>query len=72
MKTLVDKQDPVRDGMKRQWTRCKECGNVAYYDFVPYSLSNPIRTLPCGHGLTIRFDEAVDFITAVQAAEEKT
>lgn len=36
-------------GHERQWVKCKTCGNVAYYDFVPYTLSSPIMTLPCGH-----------------------
>lgn len=60
---------PPTSGFERQWTRCKQCGNVAYYDYQPHSLSNPVRTLPCGHGLTIRFDEAVDFIDKPPATE---
>lgn len=53
---------PLKQGMARQWVRCKQCGKVSYYDYQRHSLSNPVRTLPCGHGLTIRFDDAVDFL----------
>jgi hypothetical protein len=34
---------------KRQWVKCNRCGWVGYYDYTPYSLSNPIRTLGCPH-----------------------
>lgn len=51
----MSKQIPeIRKGYQRQWTKCRTCGHVAYYDYVPYSLSNPIRTSPCGHGITER------------------
>lgn len=36
-------------GCKRQWVCCKHCSWVGYYDYVPYSLSNPIMTLGCSH-----------------------
>ncbi|KKN88311.1 hypothetical protein LCGC14_0248730 [marine sediment metagenome] len=68
--SIVDKQTPVTSGYKRQWTRCKECKNIAYYDYIPYGLGNPTRTLPCGHGLFLRFDEAIDFITEEDAIKE--
>ena len=58
----------VQRGEKRQWTRCLTCGNVAYYDYVPYGLGNPVMWLPCGHGLTVRLDQAVDFISEDDAA----
>lgn len=45
----------LSQGKNRQWVKCKECGNVAYYDYVPYSLSNPIMIPPCGHGITQPF-----------------
>ena len=54
-------------GYKRQWVRCNQCRRVAYYDYVPYSLSNPIMTLPCGHGLTERMDKAATYISADEA-----
>lgn len=53
---------PVR-GYKRQYVRCKECKNVAYYDYIPFSLSNPVMTQPCGHGLTLRPNEKWDYIS---------
>lgn len=40
-------------GKKRQWVKCNKCGKPAYYDFTPYSLSTPLMTMPCGHGLGI-------------------
>lgn len=39
---------------------------VMYYDYVPLSLSNPVRTSPCGHGLTER-DLGCDSISADEA-----
>lgn len=56
----------VRKGYQRQWLRCRTCGNVAYYDYLPYSLSNPIMTTPCGHGTTLR-DLGCDAINADEA-----
>ncbi len=60
---------PIVEGYKRQWTRCKECGNVAYYDYVPFSLSNPVSWLPCGHGISQKIHEAADYITADEALQ---
>lgn len=50
-------------GYRRDYCACKQCGLALYYDYVPYSLSNPIWVLPCGHGLTLRFNEATRAIT---------
>jgi hypothetical protein len=58
---------PVKKGYNRQWVKCKECGAPSYYDYVPYSLSNPIKILPCGHGLTEKFSKTVYFIDADEA-----
>lgn len=52
----------LRPGYRRQWVRCRECQRVAFYDYIPYSLSNPVMTLPCGHGLTIPFRDAVHYL----------
>lgn len=41
--------DPPFRGWVRDWVRCKKCGGVYANDYQPYSLSNPIRTLPCHH-----------------------
>lgn len=57
---------PVAKGYQRQWIRCRTCGVVMFYDFVPFSLSNPIRTTTCGHGLAER-DLGCDPISADEA-----
>ena len=61
---------PVPKGMKRQWVRCKDkkCKRVFYYDYVPYGISNPIMTMPCGHGIGAGFNNAVVRISADEAA----
>lgn len=41
----------IEQGYQRKWLQCKECKKVYYYDFVPYSLSNPIMYTDCGHSL---------------------
>ena len=56
----------VRRGMKRAFVACKQCESVAYYDFVPYSLSNGVACLPCGHGLTTHFANTIRTITEKQ------
>ncbi len=62
---------PPISGYKRRWCKCNECGEIFYVDFVPYSLSNPIRWLPCYHGLgghwnsiqtTVTEKEAIKFL----------
>lgn len=58
---------PIPSGMKRAWVECKTCGRVAYYDYIPYGLGNPIMCLPCGHGLGQRFSDSVRDITADEA-----
>lgn len=72
MPTIVERVPVAKLGWNRQWIRCKKCRNVVYYDYFPGTLSNPIRMLPCGHGLGIRLDVAVDFISAEQAGKEPT
>lgn len=62
-----DKLPPVLSGYKRGWCQCKQCGLVAYRDFIPYSLSNPVLALPCNHGLGLRFDQATKTITEEEA-----
>lgn len=39
---------PLEAGYSRSWYLC-HCGAEMYSDYVPYSLSNPIVTTPCGH-----------------------
>lgn len=40
---------PLAPGYKRDWYQCKVCGFQMYMDYVPYSMSNPVVTSPCGH-----------------------
>lgn len=55
----------VPKGYIRQWVRCKRCKGVFHYDYRPYSLANPIMTMPCGHDfyssntVDIAADEAI-------------
>lgn len=46
---MAVKINPVANGYVRSWLRCRECGSVSYFDFVPYSLSNPVTWTRCGH-----------------------
>lgn len=53
----------IPKGKKRQWIECNH-GNVYHYDYVPFSLSNPITTIDCGCRLhkdtkCITADEAI-------------
>lgn len=43
-------------GYVRCYEQCVKCGRVYYRDYVPFSLSNPILTLPCGHGVGQRWE----------------
>lgn len=54
-------------GYERSWVACKVCSNIAYYDFIPYSLSNPTLTLMCGHQGGQKFSDAVDYVTEDEA-----
>lgn len=54
-------------GYKRTFEQCRTCDRVYFRDYVPYSLSNPILTLPCGHGLTERHETRVRTLPADQA-----
>jgi hypothetical protein len=57
--TSLKGEPPLRPGYKRVYEQCKQCGRVMFRDFVPFSLENPIMTLPCGHGATQRHSERV-------------
>ena len=54
----------IRKGYVRKFVRCKTkgCGRVFYYDYVPYSLSNPIMTMPCAHGIGGRIHQTTRVI----------
>lgn len=45
----LTKIPPVAKGYQRQWLRCRICRSEQYYDFIPYSLSNPILVGVCNH-----------------------
>ncbi len=63
----MSKAAPIPKNHKRQWLRCRECSCVAYYDYVPFSLSNPISWMPCNHGVGQK-DMGADRITAAEAS----
>lgn len=54
-------------GFKRMFVRCKKCRVILYLFYQPNSLGNPVYTLPCGHGLTERFENVTIHITEKQA-----
>jgi hypothetical protein len=51
--TLWNNQWPpiMAPGWKQKWLKCHVCGCLQYYDYIPYSLSNPIMWSACGHDL---------------------
>lgn len=57
---------PILRGYKRQWLRCRRCKRVQFYDYKPFSLSNPIMTTACGHGAAER-DMGCDRISDEEA-----
>ena len=66
----IDLFDPPTQGYTRKWLQCKTCENVYYYDYVPYSLSNPIMWLPCHHNAPGRqLHDSVNELTAEQARD---
>lgn len=48
-KRKMNRKHPPRSGYSRSFVKCSKCGNKSYYDYIPYSLSNPVITTPCGH-----------------------
>jgi len=50
-KRVVNKRSSLPDGYERIFKKCPKCKERFYYDFIPYSLSNPVLWLPCGHDL---------------------
>ena len=57
----------VPKGYERTWVRCKRCRRVAFYDYIPYSLSNTIMSMPCGHDVGQSFHAATESISADEA-----
>ena len=66
MKTFA-MPDPPSAGYKRQWVKCNTCDLPAFYDYVPYSLANPIKTMPCRHDIGRKFHEATTGISEEEA-----
>lgn len=66
----------VTSGYKRQWVKCKICGNVSFYDYVPYSLSIPIMLPPCHHRMNdqeqIKEVEALVVLNPPESTEPST
>jgi hypothetical protein len=54
-------------GYCRAWLKCKECGNVYFYDYTPYGLGNPVTWLPCGHSTGRRVVDCSVRVTEFQA-----
>ena len=57
----------VERGRKRGWRKCNDCGDVAYMDYTPFSLSTPITTLPCGHDTARRLSDATTTVDEKEA-----
>lgn len=64
--SALDSIQPVAQGYKRAWLRCRACGNPTFRDYVPYSLSRPIIALPCGHW-SVERDHGCDSISEIEA-----
>lgn len=47
------KLPPVSKGYRRNFVQCKQldCDRVYTWDYVPYSLSNPVVYTECGHSI---------------------
>jgi len=48
-KRMVNKKFELQDGYIRKFLRCPKCKNKTFRDYVPYSLSGGVITVPCGH-----------------------
>lgn len=65
----LDRFPKPHQGYERSWVACKTCGNIAYYDYIPYGLGNPVLTLPCGHQGGQGFNEATVKVSEDQARD---
>lgn len=54
-KAEVNNKHTLAVGYEREFVKCEKCNAMAYYDYTPYSLSNPIITTPCGHSFKDHF-----------------
>ncbi len=48
-KRVINKNNPLTGRTERKFVKCKKCKHKAYYDYIPYSLSNPLMVSDCGH-----------------------
>lgn len=48
-KRVMNKNFPVKRKMLRSFMKCNKCKEKTYYDYVPYSLSNPLMVPNCDH-----------------------
>jgi hypothetical protein len=62
------KMSKLTKGYKRNWYKCKEkdCKEVFYRDYVPFSFSKPVIWTTCGHSIGHR-DYNMVRITAKRA-----
>jgi hypothetical protein len=56
-KRVYNKANKLPSCMKRKFVQCKRCKKMAAYDYVPFSLSSPIITTPCGHSFRYDYKE---------------
>jgi hypothetical protein len=54
-------------GNARTFQRCKSCGAACWKDYLPYSLQNPIMTLPCNCLITSHPSNHLEDITEREA-----
>ncbi len=45
----VNDSKKLLPGYNRAFVQCKECKAMAYYDYIPKSLSNPVMVTHCAH-----------------------
>lgn len=57
-KRYINKKYPLTWKYHRAFVKCKKCKTQSWYDYVPFSLSNPIMTTTCGHSFK---DDYIDF-----------
>ena len=48
-KRFINKHNPLTGRTERKFVKCKRCKAKSYYDYIPYSLSNPLMVPDCGH-----------------------
>lgn len=46
--TTTSQVAPPAAGYKRAWKHCQRHDRYGFYDYVPFSLSNPVMVMPCG------------------------